>query len=78
MFTYPPPNPAISDHRALRLDRRVWISHDCQRASPLTTKVITQLAARARESSQGTNWHLVDEAGYSPNRLVNNNDGGPL
>ena len=63
-FFADPPGPAISYHRALRLDRRVWISPACQRASPLTIKVITQLVARARESSQGTRWHLIDEAGF--------------
>ncbi|MFM7989334.1 MAG: hypothetical protein ACKPKO_59475, partial [Candidatus Fonsibacter sp.] len=61
-FFSDPPGPIIFYHRALRLDRWVWISPACQTASPLTVKVFMQLVARARESSQGTRWRLIDEA----------------
>ena len=64
LFAYPP-GPALVYDRALRLERRVWISPVSGKALLRTTEVLKQLMARAGRESHGTRWHLINQAELS-------------
>ena len=61
------PGLALVYDRALRLERWVWITPACSKASPRPTEVLKQLVARAKRESQGARarWHLINQAEFA-------------
>ena len=52
-------------HRALRLNRKVWISDGIVRDSPGAAKLIKQAVASATLDVHGTRWQLIDRDAFS-------------
>ena len=60
-----PPGPALVYDRALRLERWMWITPACSRASPKTTEVLQLLVARSGPQGARARWHLINQAEFA-------------
>jgi hypothetical protein len=60
-----PPGPVLRYDRALRLNRRVWISEGVQDASPTSVNLVQKSVVAAKSDMQGTRWHVIDRADFS-------------